>query len=235
MRPDLAKCTTERERRGARGKCWKTKYGGKVRIHSDSEHDYLDEHGGFRSSSRHRHQHSKDFSDVLNPLRGNLRVNIGRKWDDVFSEFSKHLDRRGVSGYHIWTHLVQEVTTKTFMGADGKIYERARYAGILEVDGFYVHPLTGILEYKERDNWWRKSKKEQGDIRVPGNEAWVYRQIDGLWFAVLPGLTYAYNVRSVLTGRYQVREGAMEEIILQKRSANKKEIAWIKAQLKVVQ
>lgn len=152
MRADLAKCTTERERRGAKGKCFKTKYRGRVRVHPDPEHDYLDESGGFKSSSRRSHWEHKEFSDVLNPLRGAIRNNIGRPWDKVFSEFCQVLDRRGVSGYHIFTHLMQEVETKTYIGEDGKIYEKvSRYSfrnEPLEVSGFYVHPITGILCYK---------------------------------------------------------------------------------------
>ena len=99
MREDLAKCTTEHPRAGARGKCYKTHYGGKVEIHPDPDHDYLNEFGGYRSSARRRHWNYKEFTDVLAPLRGNLRANLGRRWDDVYSEFCQVLDRRGLSGY----------------------------------------------------------------------------------------------------------------------------------------
>lgn len=85
------------------------KYGGNVRVNPDREHDYPEEYGGFRSSSRNRQANAKGFSDFLSPLRGAIRKSIGRPWDDVFGEFCETLDRRGLSGYHIWTHLMWEV------------------------------------------------------------------------------------------------------------------------------
>src|SRR5271156_1602451 len=105
MRADLAKLTTEKERVGAKGKCFKTKYRGRVKAHPDPDHDYPKEYGGFRSSARRRHWEHKEFTDVLSPLYGAIRKNVGRPWDDVYSEFCKVLDRRSVSGHHIWTHL----------------------------------------------------------------------------------------------------------------------------------
>lgn len=225
MRPDLAKCTTERERRGARGKCFKTKYGGKVKVHPDPEHDYLGEYGGFRSSARHRHWEYKDFTDVLNPLRGAIRKNLGRPWDKVFSEFCQVLDRRGVSGYHIWTHLMQEVTTKTYI-KDGKVLEKTSryYWRDTEVTGFYVHPETGILCYKPhathaeiRERWANGQEKKAPEFYVPGNEAWKYKDFDGIWFR--------YKVTASRTSYGTVVYDML------KRQANKKEVVWIKAQL----
>jgi hypothetical protein len=92
MRPDLAKCTTESPRSG-QSYATKSKYGGRVRIHPDPEHDYQNEWGGFKSSARHRHQDHKHFTDRLGALRGNIRKSVGRKWDDVFSEFFKAEDK----------------------------------------------------------------------------------------------------------------------------------------------
>lgn len=145
MRSDLAKCTTEHERARGYGKI---KYGGKVSIDPDPDHDYPNEFGGFRSSARRRHTRNKteykEFTDFLSPLRGAIRKNVGRKWDAVFSEFCRVLDRRSLSGYHIWTHLIQEVQTKTFL-ENGVVMEQLPYWGSRAVDGFYVHPMTGIL------------------------------------------------------------------------------------------
>src|SRR5262245_58509288 len=126
MRPDLAKLTTERERRGSKH-CASLKYGGRVHIIHDPEHAYDNEYGGFRSSARHRHRDNKSFSDVLNPIRGALRKNVGRPWDKVYSEFCQYLDRRSVSGLHIFDHLCGrsgEVTINgLYIGDDGKVYQ----------------------------------------------------------------------------------------------------------------
>ena len=102
MRPDLDKCTTECYRRGAGSleHTYKIKFGGTVKVVPDPEHEYDNERGGFHSSARHRHKESKDFGDKLGALRGNIRANVGRPWDDVFSEFCQNLDRRSINGHH---------------------------------------------------------------------------------------------------------------------------------------
>lgn len=220
MREDLAKCTTERGRVGAKGKCFKTKYRGKVKIHPDTDHEYLNEYGGFRSSARHRHWESKSLTDVLNPLIGNIRKNLGRPWDKVYSEFCQVLDRRGVSGYHIWTHLMQEVITNTFL-EEGKIYEISRFGNSSEVSGFYVHPITKLLRYKEPDRSWRHQRKQTKppELAVPGLDGWTYEQFDEIWF------------RCKAEKQEPLYENDYYPYVNFKRQASKKEISWIKAQL----
>ena len=151
MRPDLAKLTTEHERVSGSGVSHK--YGGRVRIHPDPDHDYPDEYGGFWSSARRRRYgwNYKEFTDVLGPLYGTVRKNLGRPWDKVYSEFCQVLDRRSVAGYHIWAHLMQIVEVHAYMGNDGRVYCKRRYSyGPVLVDGFYVHPMTGVHQLQGR-------------------------------------------------------------------------------------
>jgi hypothetical protein len=223
MRPDLDKCTTECYRRGAGSleHTYKIKFGGKVKFNPDPEHEYENERGGFHSSARRRHKEHKDFGDKLGALRGNVRKNVGRPWDDVFSEFCASLDRRGVSGYHIWTHLKYEVELNTVL-LDGKVYYSTKKPGYRggEVDGYYVHPVTGILEYKKPKSWKRfwRSKPKEPILPAPDYPGWEYKQMDGLWFRVK-----FVNVYDYYKGTTQV--------VSQRRSANKKEIVWIKSRI----
>ncbi|MGB6675804.1 MAG: hypothetical protein WBE44_03850 [Terriglobales bacterium] len=223
MRRDLAKCTTERPRHG-RSRAITKKYGGNVRVNPDREHDYPEEYGGFRSSSRNRQANAKGFSDFLSPLRGAIRKSIGRPWDDVFGEFCETLDRRGLSGYHIWTHLMWEVETTTFLGDDGEVYAwppSPPFGGRpSKVNGFYVHPLTRLLLYKEPKRFRRLKNKPKREILVPGNEPQVYRRIDGLWFRCLVTVEIR-NFRPYRT----------EKVVRRVKSASRKEIAWIETQL----
>jgi hypothetical protein len=219
VRPDLAKCTTERPRHGLSRAITK-KYGGRVRVNPDPEYDYPEEFGGFHSSSRNRQRNRKDFSDLLSPLRGAVRKNIGRPWDKVFGEFCKVLDRRGLSGYHIWTHLVWEVTTNTFLGEDGEVYERTRFRNAPEkASGFYVHPASGLLLYKKPKRFRFARNKPEPEIRVPGKEPLVYRKIDGLWFRCV-----------VKVERRSFPPDRVEESVQRVKSASRKEISWIEAQ-----
>ena len=58
------------------------------------------------------------------------------------------------------------------------------------------------------------------NIQVPGSEPQVYRKFDGLWFRCLVTL----EVRSALPYRTEV-------VVRRVKSASRKEIAWIAAQL----
>jgi hypothetical protein len=220
MRADLAKCTTERPRSG-RGWATARKFGGRVKVHPDREHDYPEEYGGFRSSSRNRQRNGKYFSDLLSPLRGAIRKNIGRPWNAVFSEFCAVLDRRGISGYHIWTHLMWEVATNTFLGEDGEVYVRMGFSGRPDkVSGFYVHPQSGLLLYRDLGSRRRLRIKASAEIPVPGSEPQVYREIEGLWFRCV-----------ISVERNQPPPHRVEEVVHRVKSASRKEIVWIKTQL----
>jgi hypothetical protein len=156
MRPDMAKVVTEKPRRGHGNKS--EKHGGRLHRHDidralddddcfDDDLNLLPVRAGHSTSkiipwSRHRNIDNKDFSDLIGPLRGYLRKQRGRHWDDVYSELSRTLDKRSISGSHIWDHIKQEITMETWMGVSGTIYERRRYGGDMPVSGLYVHPFT---------------------------------------------------------------------------------------------
>ncbi len=118
---------------------------------------------------------------------------------------------------------MQEVQTKTFL-ENGVVMEQAPYTNTCRVvDGFYVHPLTGILCHVQRESWktrWRRKQAAQKltQIPVPGMDGWNYQKIDELWFR-LKCVTHTDP------------SGRVTQVISAKRSANKKEIAWINEQL----
>jgi len=45
------------------------------------------------------------FRDRLGPLRKFLKSQCGRKWNDVYSDICKQVDRRCIRGYHLHTHV----------------------------------------------------------------------------------------------------------------------------------
>jgi hypothetical protein len=101
--------------------------------------------------------------------------------------------------------------------SNGEVWERGRYYSEHRISGYYVHPLTGVLEYSTwKRNRYRSPVKIQ--IPVPGNDPWVYEVIDGLWFRTM-------------TIEYKDSLGHYIVVRKLKRSANRKEIVWIKKQL----
>ncbi len=75
--------------------------------------------------------------------------------DHVYSELSATLDKRSISGLHIWDHVWQFVERHCYE-IDGQVYRKPDnawrwYRPTGTVTGLYVHPRTGILRYAKED------------------------------------------------------------------------------------
>lgn len=150
MRSDMRKVVTETPRLGSRWRNDKSRL--KVRVIEPDPEDHDD--GPRRLSMSMR---DKDFSDLIGPLRRYLHKQVGRPWNKVHSELCQHLDRRTVSGNHIWTHVWMEVEKNCYRGIDGNAYTNRRSfgGGPAPVRGLYVDPGTGLLKLaKHADPWW---------------------------------------------------------------------------------
>lgn len=145
MRRDMAKVVTERPRYGHANKSKKTS----LRVRRYESEDQLDDLPKRISSGRHR-QHgwtAKEFSDLISPLKRFLRSRVGKSWDKVYSELSQNLDKRSLTGRHIWLHVWMEVERDCSVGDDGKIYPNPKYGRRLPIHGLYIHPKTRILSF----------------------------------------------------------------------------------------
>jgi len=226
----MHKVTVERERYGStrRNRKWGT------RIAYVPNADY-DDQPKFASSARGRQyaDSQKRFSDVLGPLRGFLRSNIGRPWDNVFSELRQALDVRKVTGRHIFEHLGWMVETECSIGEDRKVYG---YPRGYEVTGFYVHPRTKLLCFAPRPSA-RERKKERlmqqeiDELRI--DDTRCFKLIGEQWFVV------TYQVVEV--GRYERPRTAWDvvqrtqvqltwgrcHIAINKRQCNREEVRSI--------
>lgn len=150
MRDDMAKVVTERPRRGHAEKSKKTT-GRPIRRY-DPDADYDEPVRLPVSRGRQYGWNAKEFSDQINPLKRYLRSCIGRPWNKVHSELSLKLDRRSISGSHIWDHVMWEIETDCYIGADGLAYSNIRkYSrGEWPIVGLYVHPKTGLIREQTR-------------------------------------------------------------------------------------
>jgi hypothetical protein len=145
MRDDMAKVVTERPRRGHRNKSKKTT--GRAIRRYDPDFDY-DEPTRLPVARFRQYGYSaKDFSDLISPLKRFLRSCIGQSWKKVHSELSRKLDRRSLSGLHIWNHLLAEIETDCYVGDDSLTYSNNRKYRTYErpVRGLYVHPKTDVI------------------------------------------------------------------------------------------
>ena len=125
MRSDMAKVVTERPRRGHGN--WSKKWGRRL---GKNEYD-AEDHGPKRAPIARRHQYgwnAKEFSDLLGPLRRYLRTQVGRPWNKVWSEMTRNLDSRSLSGQHIFDHIHWEVEQHVSLSPDGQLYH-IRWSG----------------------------------------------------------------------------------------------------------
>lgn len=146
MRSDMSKVVTERPRYGHANPSKKTAL--HVRRYEEGQFDDLPKR---ISSGRHR-QHgwnAKEFSDRIGPLRRFLQSQVGKKWNEIYSELSQSLDKRSLTGRHIWQHVWMEVERDVRIESDGKIRSRFPYSYIIK--GLYIHPKTGILCQVKRE------------------------------------------------------------------------------------
>jgi hypothetical protein len=151
MRDDMAKVVTERPRYGHRNPSKKT--GGPRIRQADIEQDYDEPTRLPTARGRQYGYKAKEFADLINPLRRFLRSCVGRPWNKVHSELSQKLDRRSLTGRHIWGHVMSEIETDCHIGEDRVAYSNRRTFlrhGGYPVDGLYVHPKTGLIRDQRR-------------------------------------------------------------------------------------
>jgi hypothetical protein len=71
-------------------------------------------------SMKANHTRRKWFSDLLGPLRRWLQSQVGRPWNDVYSEACAVIKPDSIIRAHVKTHLLEFVERHTFMH-DGKV------------------------------------------------------------------------------------------------------------------
>lgn len=164
MRKDLNKLLCEEERNGS-SRSFKG-----VRRKKIFQAD--DEFNAGRESMTKRYAiigNNKNFGEHLSPLYGIVRKNVGRRWDDVYSEMSEVFDFRSVINDHILQHLWSYVERNAYID-DGVIMIRGRYrsgAEQLELSSceFYVHPATGILTKNDKFKTYDQRQRERAAAR----------------------------------------------------------------------
>jgi hypothetical protein len=143
-------------------------------------------------SIKARHTRRKWFSDLLGPLKRWLQSQVGRPWNEVYSQACAVIKPDSIIRAHVKTHLLQFVERNTLMhegnvcvldtGYLGKpvpVLASCRYRSL-----FFVHPETGLLLPSPRLSkraWRARTPKPPTTIR------WICRgvalqQIRGLWF-----------------------------------------------------
>jgi len=141
-----------------------------------------------RGTAREYLKGTRRHGNVRLPIRKFLFSRVGQQWDKVHKELSEEFDRRTYAGYRFWRsfgHWGKDVDDNCWIGAEtGTIYSSGTgWGGIdIPVEGFYVHPFTGILCYKREEFYKKKEEKEVTEIKL--DEFNAYKKIEGIWYRV---------------------------------------------------
>ena len=146
MRPDFYRIVTERERSGSKERNRKSRW------HTNKYEEGMDDNLLLRDKMLRQYRLKgwdphKGFTDRTNPCRGYLHKNIGRKWDDIFSDISKTLLIKNSEPIrHVWTsHMKGEISFHCYYIGE-TLYED-EYRPKQKVEGFYVDPVTKTLKF----------------------------------------------------------------------------------------
>lgn len=172
---------------GKRGNPEPYKWGGRVRVSNDPECEYLNEFGGFHSNKViHSHWDSWGKEDGFfsyDYVWRWLQKQVGRRWDDVWSDICRRYDNRSYVGRETrslffnprWRYS-NKVQTDVYYSVDGNV-RNVRDFGVVLHDELYVEPDTGILRHGSGEKYWgaaarrRRAKTNTSDeIAKLGNE-----------------------------------------------------------------
>ena len=181
MRPDLNKVICEHERRGSRDSYRQVRRKKSFALNEDSP--------AFESMKARYGHNTKRLGEHLNPLYGQVRKAVGRRWDDFYSVFRRNFDTRSVINGHILQHLYDRFEKDCYIKG-GEIYvEPSRFrfpfgGGRLRDQRrveFYVDPRDGIIK---RNPWYgyREPVKEVPVTFIELDRDHVLRKVEGIWF-----------------------------------------------------
>lgn len=171
MRPDMKEVIIERPRGGSRGK---------INLKLKKPSVEYDDNGPTKMSARKILGWDKrEQNDVLGPLRRYLRKQVGRPWNDIWSEICRN--NKDFMGDHLKRHIDYEVERNLFI-EDGKLFRDNGRPFWDFVDTLYVDPVTGILCLYKAKPKRRLSKVKKTIYSYEGKL--YHKHSDGLWYEV---------------------------------------------------
>jgi len=201
MREDMFKVIVERPRTGrswaSKSKLRYDKCEGRQRV---SGHRLVSEYSG----------NVKHLNENLAPLKRYLHKQVGRRWNDVFSEICKHLDTGSTVKMHVREHLDDFILRKVRRAEDGTLVATNRWGSEEKVIDcwvdLYVDPSDGTIKLTRklcqkfgaiyaRDRWKINRQAQRAETRP-------IKQISTLvWYVQLMGIWYEFQLSQTPTDR----------------------------------
>lgn len=178
---------------------------------------------------------TKYFSDRLRPLFRFLDKQVGRLWDDVWSEISQVVPANGTMQVHARNHVFDFVEVRCLRGEDGRLYgcSDGRLRPLDDPWGWtrlYVEPETRRLarlpaRKRRRRNVISPEVKRaaylDGTHPYPLEDGRLIQRFNEIWFFV--------------QFREEWVDGKKVDVMFEKRQLSKKELRrWVPAELRGV-
>jgi hypothetical protein len=185
MRADMAKVIVERPR--AKGVACNKPKGYQRQLHRCGE-DGPPRREGIKARWMGR---LKMLNEHLGPLRRYLDSQVGRPWNEVFSEICARIDRNSAVQDHVRDHVADYVTRHVILidgvpcdGEGGR-----RYGAPLHESRWrpwYVCPRTGLLRRVQMAGRKRRQQSCQESLPkfIPISDTLQCRFVDGAWHLV---------------------------------------------------
>jgi hypothetical protein len=194
MREDIAKVIVERPRNG------RSLARSEKGIRRKNEWKDLDAptKGSMRPGRKNAER--KSFTDLLTPLKGLIRKNVGRPWDKVYQEICEHLKPNSTMQKHVLDHVKRDLC---YRNCDFDVngfpwYSYGRWDRPLDIDELYVSN-DGIVR-KVRNDWrYKAARKAYESSFKPGTyghrgsgieeepkfdkDGVSYFRKDGIWYS----------------------------------------------------
>jgi len=145
----------------------------------------------------------KWLNENLAPLKRYLQKQLGRKWDDIFSDICRHLDTGSTVKMHVREHLDDFVMRKVRIDEDGMYWGSGYWGGLYRPDwwraAYYVDPADGRLKETRAlraklglvSPLERRRQKYKCKRTLPGS----FRRLSGTQFLVkCGGLWYRFEL-----------------------------------------
>jgi hypothetical protein len=127
----------------------------------------------------------KELNEHLSPLRRWLHDQVGRDWDEVWSEICDGLSVRNATTAHVRDHADRYVEKNCFINNDGKVCDSRGIT--LNSDWgwkqFYVNPRDNTLQVAPDYRTYRKNRKKKDWVAGKDENHRCYL-FDGIWYEV---------------------------------------------------
>lgn len=152
MRKDMCKLICERPRRGVRFyRNLPNEYRKAKRFKLNEDLECLDIYSGVSKlpmKSKTLGWDRKEFNDYLRPLWRFIDKQVGRLWDDVYSEICENINLDSTTRRHVREHVDRHVIVHVTFNEHGDPCSRNGYYGLRELHkgALYKDPTDGILK-----------------------------------------------------------------------------------------